>query len=985
MDDAGLILLGLLFVVAFPVMALTALILVGTARTRIGTLERLREADVAQIAVLAARLAHAERQRASEPRPRPEPSVAAPGEAAAGQPPAAETSETTPEGTIPPAQAPIGEAATEPAGAAAVPPPLPPSAAPPIPPQTPPPGNLPPMPGGAPAPAAGPGLEESLGTRWSVWLGGLALALGAVFLVKYSIDQGYFGPLARIILAGLFSAALIVAGEFMRRREPASEASTPAPIPSVLTAAGTIAAFATVYGAYALYDLIGPGVAFVLLGVVAVGTMAVALLHGPWIVTLGMLGAYATPLLIETDQPNVAALVIYLLSVTLAAFGLARLRLWRWAASVALVLALAWGFVIVAMVGGRTALPVEAAAYLIGLLALHAGILVVSIDEPVFPPNDRPLDPLGLAGILGLAVLAFLLLQADDYGLAGRVTAALVLAASLGLAWRCPAMAPAAAIGAFLAFCSALSWAVDIPANLDNGVLVQGVDGLNRIRPKLIGEYAGIASLLVGVFVIYGGLGAIRSTPGADRTGGWFAGAATFTPALIVLAAWLRIDGWAPSPLFAMLALVLAVLSAALTWALGQREYIDKPALSVAVAAIGTVATLGLALTIALERGALTIALALVVPAIAWVHGARRIAILKPLAALFGVMVLARVAWEPRIVGSDLGTTPIFNWLLYGYGVPALGFGYAAHAFRRRQAKEAENDAAIAIIEALAVIFTGLLMVLEIRHLVHGGDVYARGSSLMEMGLMISVGLIFSAALSRLAGRLGSPIYDGASLVIASASLFVCLVGLLFGFNPAFSGEDVGENIFFNDLLLGYLVPALAAGAAALASRRSRPRAYVVALGLTALALGFVYASLMVRHWYHGGDLTAFRLIEFSSQHRTGDAEFWTYSVVWLLYGVATLIAGGLMRSPAVRLASAAIIALTVVKVFLLDMSALTGIFRALSFIGLGFSLIAIGWLYQKLLMIKPQPLAPEPGEPGPPEAGPPAPSPEAAPSINRP
>ena len=41
---------------------------------------------------------------------------------------------------------------------------------------------------------------------------------------------------------------------------------------------------------------------------------------------------------------------------------------------------------------------------------------------------------------------------------------------------------------------------------------------------------------------------------------------------------------------------------------------------------------------------------------------------------------------------------------------------------------------------------------------------------------------------------------------------------------------------------------------------------------------------------------------------------------------------------------------LTVLKVFLIDMSDLTGIYRALSFLGLGAVLIGIGWFYQRLL-----------------------------------
>ena len=80
------------------------------------------------------------------------------------------------------------------------------------------------------------------------------------------------------------------------------------------------------------------------------------------------------------------------------------------------------------------------------------------------------------------------------------------------------------------------------------------------------------------------------------------------------------------------------------------------------------------------------------------------------------------------------------------------------------------------------------------------------------------------------------------------------------------------------------------------------------------------------------------------------DAEQYTYSAVWLLYGVALLAAGIWYRSLPLRIASAAVIVLTVLKVFLIDMSDLTGIYRALSFLGLGAVLIGIGWFYQRLL-----------------------------------
>ena len=72
-------------------------------------------------------------------------------------------------------------------------------------------------------------LEERFGTQWVVWIGGLALALGAIFLVRYTVEMGLLGPGVRIFLAAIFSALLITAGEWARRNEVAAGI---VPIPS---------------------------------------------------------------------------------------------------------------------------------------------------------------------------------------------------------------------------------------------------------------------------------------------------------------------------------------------------------------------------------------------------------------------------------------------------------------------------------------------------------------------------------------------------------------------------------------------------------------------------------------------------------------------------------------------------------------------------------------------------------------------------------
>jgi len=120
-----------------------------------------------------------------------------------------------------------------------------------------------------------------------------------------------------------------------------------------------------------------------------------------------------------------------------------------------------------------------------------------------------------------------------------------------------------------------------------------------------------------------------------------------------------------------------------------------------------------------------------------------------------------------------------------------------------------------------------------------------------------------------------------------------------------------------------------------------RPRWYVLLIAVLALLLAFAYVSLTVRHEFRG---------EFLDGYGLSDAENWTYSTVWLAFGILLLAVGIFLQSTMVRAASGLVIAIVVFKVFLFDMAALTGVLRAASFLGLGAVLIVIGRLYQRLL-----------------------------------
>jgi uncharacterized membrane protein len=125
----------------------------------------------------------------------------------------------------------------------------------------------------------------------------------------------------------------------------------------------------------------------------------------------------------------------------------------------------------------------------------------------------------------------------------------------------------------------------------------------------------------------------------------------------------------------------------------------------------------------------------------------------------------------------------------------------------------------------------------------------------------------------------------------------------------------------------------------AVAGRRAA--VYANTIAAAALVLALTYIALEIRRLYHGPVLTL---------GITGGAEQYSYSIAWLAFGVALLGIGIAVNSQRARLASAVVIALTILKAFLIDMSTLTGVYRALSFMCLGLVLVAIGWLYQRIL-----------------------------------
>ncbi|QDY70427.1 DUF2339 domain-containing protein [Qingshengfaniella alkalisoli] len=776
-------------------------------------------------------------------------------------------------------------------------------------------------------------LEERFGTRWVVWAGGLALVLGGVFLVRYSIEAGLLTPPARVLAGVLLGLALLAGGEWLRRKYPDAPDRPRAYIPGVLTFAGTTTVFASIFAAHVLYGLIGSVAAFLLLACVALLTLAAAILHGPAIASYGLIASYVVPFLVQSDQASAWPLALYGIAVTCAAYTVARLRLWRWLAFAGATGALLWGHLI-ALAAIDTGMAGALAAYDLVVFALAAFVFVIS-----FSPRNAAQVPgrqdRAAALILFLHAGPLLyLLQIDHFSALSVIMVATVAIALLLIATEWPVVAVAAPGAGVLLILGFLSW--DVPLSTID--LQQYPVAASRIAAALADPDA---DGFVQVGLLFAFLSGGLSAWGAWRSAGRWALAATGvgTPLALIGIGYFRLSPFEVNLMFSGIALALAAAFLCITTVLDRnlRPAIFGRDAAVTAYATGTVGAIAAAMAMALQDGWLPVALALLAAGAVWVHCQRPLPKLPMVA--FGVALLscAAIAHQPTIVGPDrLGTTPIMNALLYGYGVPALAFSFAAWRLARHA-----RDRVQQLFEALALFLCLTTLAVLVHHAMNDGAMHTAPETLAEWSLHSLVMLVGGIAAGRLDRVAHSSVLRHGSLGLSLAG-FATIAGLhLFVLNPLVSGESIGEGAVLNLLLVAYLLPALLCAAIALWAGRHRPGWYRLVAGGLSGALAFAWVSLEVRAVFHRPYLDA---------GGSGPLELYSYSVAWLALGILLLLLGFRLRLRLLRLVSAAFVLAAVAKVFLVDMSGLDGVWRALSFIGLGVALIGIGLLYQRVL-----------------------------------
>jgi len=792
------------------------------------------------------------------------------------------------------------------------------------------PAQLPPV--AAPA-SPNESLESKIGARWTVLVGGLALALGAIFLVRYSIEAGLLGPGARIAAGFLLSGILFGGGEWLRRRDRALDLPVfaKADVPAILTGAAGIALFATIYAAHALYGFIGPPAAFVLLTAAGLITLFLSVIHGPGLAALGALGSYAAPLLVSSTEPSPFPVVFHTLAVTAAVLGMARIRMWKWLAIGGLLGSLGWGFLLADIIA-----PTVTQAELLlvaGLTVIYIVALLLAMHATAV--RDRPADPLSLLALAGIAALSLYYVSEDLHY--PPLASAIILSGVLGaVASRWPAVAGAALIAGALAIATVMLLAGPEAVGLDTmriGALAWYVLGDTDLGSFALRSSA--VALVVGVGCF---LSADRAAATAPVTAGIFAASGASAPLVIMVLVYMRHVPFETRPAIGVAALVMAAIYAAMTERLIARRPDDDMALGPALYAAGAVLALSFAASVGLAVRFIPISLSFGAAGVVWVSLYRPVRTLAWLAVVVAALACIAIAFGPQLTPEEVGTRPILNGLLLRFGLPALAILFAGETVRRRR-----DGLEAALLQTIGLILAALFVALEIRHWANGGVLSTEGPpGLGEQSALTLAALAFSLGLQRIARQTKNKIYATGSLVAGVLSAAAIAIAHFITANPLFTGDSVGTGTFLNLLLPGYLLPAIGAAWVAAAARPVRPRWYVLLIAVLALLLAFAYVTLMVRHFFQG---------EYLDGYAISDAENWTYSAVWLVFGILLLTAGIFLQSTMVRAASGLVIAVVVCKVFLFDMAALTGALRAASFLGLGAVLIAIGRLYQRLLM----------------------------------
>ncbi len=755
--------------------------------------------------------------------------------------------------------------------------------------------------------------------HWMVWLGGICVGLAGIFMVRYSIEQGLLGPQARIILSLLTGTGLHMGAEWLRRNKGQN------PVFAALAGGASIILYAALFAAFKLLPGVSPTLIFAALALVSFATLALALRHGPVLATLGMLGGYIVPLLVNTGSGNIAMALIYITILTAFSLWLVAYvqKRWLWAGVIAG--SLLWWLLSLAAspADGVRSLYLLALAYLFLAVPRFDWLLTQKSEKEdqrswlqymqhyIRENADWP----ALAGLVLIVIAQAITLTIEGVADSHYFIVLLLPALLLGANRRAELNPLTALLLPLIVLATFVSY------------LSEQQNQLLFIAPDIADQSAlAIRFMLLAVLYCSVSLWLLRRHV---RYPAFWSGLASATPLLLMAAGYYLFSAFHSDWAWGLIAALLGLLYLWLT-------RISKNLSDLVTVVLITAAHVGfsLAAVIMLEEATLTLAVAAQLVSMAALQRHYQLAFMPWVIRAVLAIVVCRITFNPWLLSYPPGS----HWSLWTFGGSTLCSAAAAWILRAPEFRKMQ-----AWLQGGAIHLLVLTLAAEIRYWLYDGDIFRQQFSFTEASLDVFIWGTASLIYFWRAGQSQymQKFYHIVSLIhlgLAGATYALIILlrdNPLWTHNSAISSE-IGILPLWNLLLLSYGIPTLIM-AAWWYLRRDQYRYYAAAAaGLNAL----LFISLEIRHLWQQGAMSL-------NQH-TSDGELYTYSVVWMLIAAAVMTAAQKLQQQTLYRAGMALLLVVVAKLFLVDMSGLTGLWRVASFMGLGLALLGLAWLHQR-------------------------------------
>lgn len=744
---------------------------------------------------------------------------------------------------------------------------------------------------------------------WMVILGGVCLVFSGVFLVRYSIEHGFLGPSARTVLGLLFGAGLIAAGEKLRR-----SGRLEAGVHAAFVASGSLVIYSALLVGFHVYALISAQTAFACMALMSAFSMLLALKHGPLMAGMGLLGAYLVPILVSTGSNNIEAALLYSFIVTCGSLWLQRYiyRSWLWWGT--WLGAIGWfalSLDLPEQAQGLRALYLAALAYA-GVAITFSGLKLKRIDIDDFPKR-KVFDQIAVV-FAALTVSVILLLRVESLNVLSYPAIALLpIVVAFAARNNLPALR-------FLPLLALLPILVEL-FSMDISFADWKVT-IVPIHDDLMMSYIIMLALVTSAFAVIGAREVFN-----DRHPGYWSSFILFMPLVAIVLAYLRISGMQGGLSWALPTFIIGGVYAYLLAAWRNRKGIVEVEAALAIASQSAVA---IACFFVFSELTLTLILAIQLIGLAYIDRKIHIAVLPIIMKIMLMLVIVRLTFNPWIALYDVSSLTL---LLTYIGCLASCIVASREVRGRPELIVWLHSAAAHLLVLTLAVFT--------RYMLYRGDIFAKEFTLTEASIYIcswaSVGIIYEWKSSKLVNF--KRWYRGMAMlhIFAAAMLFVFYN--LLQHNPLWSSESIGNTPVFNLLLAGYGIPV---GLAVIIYRRIEEIRKIA--GIVSIVGLYMFATLEIRHLWNEG-------IRLNMPVKEG--ELYTYSLVWLVISVAIMVHGAYRNNNDAKRAGVVALLVVIAKAFFWDMSDLDGLWRVVSFLGLGLSLLGIAFLFNKLKAIE--------------------------------